>query len=120
MSESEESVRLTNEEVGGLMKQRKIPFTTNHCVSDYQPLAMVQGQVRCVRVSETEWCETCPFYNTRNWESKPSSGSGARIEFEAFVRQMSNRQFIVTIPFPKAFEAGLQKDARVRITMEIL
>lgn len=111
--------QLSNEQIGKLMRERKIPFAVNECIMNKQPLAMVESQVRCVRGEETIYCEECPFYPNRAWNLRTATVTG-NIEFEGVVREMSDRQYMVTIPLSKVREAGLQKNSRVKVSIDVL
>jgi hypothetical protein len=107
-----EKGRLAPHEIADLMKKREIPLETNECVRRFQPLVRVEGKVRCVRGELTEFCNTCPFYDSRTWreETPVSSGPNERpagagsveaypVEFVSTLREISrNRQYTFNVP----------------------
>ena len=111
-SKREQPTRLTTKEIADLMRKREIPVVTNQCVRRFQPLARVEGEIRCVREDLTEFCDCCAFYASRFFGAQPPDSRGSDevlstlgsiekypVEFESILRELSkDRQYVFNVP----------------------
>lgn len=110
--EEKQPKRLTTDQIAEAMRKREIPLVTNDCIRLSQPLAQVDGKMRCVRGEATEHCNQCAFYPSRTWAipqvpQRPVGITTATtvaaenwpLEFESRFREISrDRQYNFNVP----------------------
>src|SRR5208282_1558798 len=105
MSHDDKAERLSFDQTTALMKEGKIPFAFNECVRSNQPLANLNGTVRCVLAYSTPHCITCPFdvgrlsresqSDDENQTSEQEPPTGTQISFGAKIAEMNrDKQYI--------------------------
>jgi len=141
VSSTDRERRLTRKEIWDLMRGGEIPITLNDCVMNLQPLANVNGKVRCVRGPTAPFCDECPFYATRTEEIElgvppkvqPLVENEGRIDtvtvkmmevnFEGRIREVSKaRQYVITVPMAIVKKWQLHKfiGRNVQVTLTLL